>query len=189
MLRKATNRGLALSKRLLSVADTAEQSRSRKSLLSCVDAVVQLLGSTHGDECHIEILCEQDVEVEVADFTVVQMLLELCENSLDSMQGLPERFILFHVDRVEIQDEAKLLELNPGTYGRVSLVDHGDGVAPLGDSGLPQTQFSTNRSELGRGLGLSMVMAHSVMKKHGGAVTLASRREAGTNIALYFPVA
>jgi signal transduction histidine kinase len=34
-----------------------------------------------------------------------------------------------------------------------------------------------------------MLMAKSVMKKHGGTVTLASRRKAGTNISLYFPVA
>jgi len=152
-----------------------------------VDAVVELLGSTHGDECQIEVVCPEDVEVEVADFTVVQMLLELCENSLDAMQGLPERFIVFHIDRVDVADEGRLLEIAPGTYGRVSLVDHGEGLDPGEDPGIPQTSFSTKTASLGRGLGLSMLRAKSVMKKHGGAVTLASRRQAGTNISLYFP--
>jgi len=187
LLRKAANRGLALSKRLMTLTGDEDNSRTRKSLRSCVDAVVELLGSTHGDECQIEVVCPEDVEVEVADFTVVQMLLELCENSLDAMQGLPERFIVFHIDRVDVADEGRLLEIAPGTYGRVSLVDHGEGLDPGEDPGIPQTSFSTKTASLGRGLGLSMLRAKSVMKKHGGAVTLASRRQAGTNISLYFP--
>lgn len=189
ILRKATNRGLALSKRLIAVAGEGETARTRKTLLSCVEAVVELLASTHGDECLIEVVAPSDVEVEVADFTVVQMLLELCENALDAMHGLPERFILFHVERVELRDEARALDLHPGTYGRVSLIDHGEGF----DATAPQSVFQAPQAgkagSLGRGLGLSMLMAKAVMKKHGGTVTVASRRQAGTNISLYFPAA
>ncbi len=189
MLRKAANRGLALSRRLMTVAGRDEDEKTRKSLRSCVDAVAELLASSHGQECHFEVLCPEDVEVELADSTVAQMLLELGENALDAMQGLPERFILFHVDRVEVQQDAALLEVAPGTYGRVSIVDHGDGAEPFDDDGVVQTNVSSKSAHLGRGLGLSMLMAKSVMKKHGGTVTLASRRKAGTNISLYFPVA
>lgn len=184
MLRKAANRGLALSKRLVAVAGESDTDLTRKTLLSCVEAVVGLLASTHGDECLIEVMAPSDVEVEIADFTVVQMLLELCENSLEAMQGLPERFILFHVERLELGDEARSLDLQPGTYGRVSLIDHGEGL----DITEPQSVFQPGKAgSLGRGLGLSMLMAKSIMKKHGGTVTVASRRQAGTNISLYFP--
>jgi len=188
MLRKAANRGLALSRRLMSVAGPDEDEKTRKSLRSCVDAVVELLASSHGQECHFEVLVPEDVEVELADSTVAQMLLELGENALDAMQGLPERFILFHIDRVEVREDAALLEVAPGTYGRVSIVDHGDGAEPFDDDGVVHTTVSAKSAHLGRGLGLSMLMAKSVMKKHGGTVTLASRRKAGTNISLYFPV-
>jgi histidinol-phosphate phosphatase family protein len=189
ILRKAANRGLALSKRLIAVTGEDESVRTRKSLRSCVQAVVDLLKSTHGDECHIEVVAPSDVEVEVADFTVVQMLLELCENSLDAMQGLPERFILFHLDTVHLTDDSKLLDLKPGKYGRVSLIDHGDGYAPAETETVVRPISAAKTSGLGRELGLSMLMAQSVMKKHGGTVTLASQRKAGTNISLYFPAA
>lgn len=189
MLRKAANRGLALSRRLMSVAGREDDQKTRKSLRSCVGAVVELLASSHGQECHFEVLCPQDIEIDLADSTVAQMLLELGENALDSMQGLPERFIVFHIDRVEVREHAPLLEIAPGTYGRVSIVDHGDGFEPLDEDRVVQTTISSKSAHLGRGLGLSMLMAQSVMKQHGGAVTLASRRKAGTNISLYFPVA
>ncbi len=189
MLRRAANRGLALSRRLVSVAEGGEDHRVRKSLISCIESVVELVTSSHGSSCHIEVVCSEDVEVEVADSTVAQLLLELCENALDAMQDLPERFIFFHVDRVQVEKDAALLEVKPGEYGRVSIVDHGDGAEPLDDDGVIQTSFPVKGSHLGRGLGLSMLMAKSVMKKHGGTVTLASRRGAGTNISLYFPVA
>ena len=189
ILHKAANRGLVLSKKLLGIAARDnEGQRTRRSLRSCVEMVVELVASSRGGECQLEVLCPQDVEVEVADFTVVQMLLELCQNSLESMQALPERFILFHIDRVQLSGDAKLLDLTPGVYGRISIVDHGDGVNDGQRETVLQSAFLTNTRELQGGLGRSMLMAQNVMKRHGGTLVLASRREAGTNIALYFPV-
>jgi signal transduction histidine kinase len=116
------------------------------------------------------------------------MLLELCENSLEAMQALPERFIVFHVDVVSVAREAKDLDLAPGSYARVSIVDHGD----RGDTAEVDTavkSLSTAQAkEFDRGLGLSMLMVRSVMKQHGGTIAVASRRQTGTNISLYFPL-
>jgi len=189
ILRKAANRGLAISKKLNNLLFSGDASRGRKSLRSCIESVVELLSSSHGDECQIEVVCPQDVEVEMADFAIVQMLLELCENSLDAMKSLPERFILFHVERVEIEEKAPAIELAPGAYAKVSLVDHGDGIDPAQHEVVFQPFSSSKRMEDGTAIGLSLSMAKAVMKKHGGTITLASQPKAGTNISLYFPVA
>ncbi len=188
LIRKASHRGLALSKKLEALARAEERPSATRSLESCVKAVIELVSSHHGDECQIELICPEDVEVEVADFTVVQMLLELCENALEAMRALPERFIVFHVERLELDSEASALELKPGSYARVSIVDHGDGLEePRERDGLVSLSAARVK-EYGRGLGLSMLMAKSVMKQHGGTVAVASRLQAGTNISLYFPV-
>jgi rfaE bifunctional protein nucleotidyltransferase chain/domain len=189
ILRKAANRGLAISKKMNSLLFSGEGARGRKSLQSCIESVVELLSSSHGDECQIEVICPQDIEVEMADFAVVQMLLELCENSLEAMKTLPERFILFHVEPVELSDKAEALELTPGSYAKVSLVDHGDGIDPERCEVVFQPFSSGKNRDDGTGLGLSLSMAKSVMKKHGGTITLASRPQTGTNLSLYFPVA
>lgn len=189
ILRKAASRGLAISKKMNNLLFSGEGTRGRKSLRSCIESVVELLSSSHGDECQIEVVCPQDIEVEMADFAVVQMLLELCENSLEAMKALPERFILFHVEPVEVSDKATALELLPGSYAKVSLVDHGDGIDPERHEVVFQPFASKGKREDGAGIGLSLSMAKSVMRKHGGNITLASRLHTGTNISLYFPVA
>ena len=189
ILKKAANRGLAISKKMNNILFSGEGARGRKSLRACIESVVELLTSSHGDECQIEVICPQDIEVEMADFAIVQMLLELCENSLEAMKSLPDRFILFHVDRVELDGKAEALELAPGAYAKVSLVDHGDGIDPDRKEVVFQPFASGKKRDDGAGIGLSLSMAKSVMKKHGGTITLASQLHAGTNISLYFPVA
>lgn len=189
ILRKAANRGLAISKKMNSLLWSGENSRGRKSLRACINSVVELLSSSHGEECQIEVFCPQDIEVEMADFAIVQMLLELCENSLEAMKSLPDRFILFHVDQVEVGERANALELKAGTYAKVSLVDHGDGIDPEQHEVVFQPFSSAKQRDDGTGLGLSLSMAKSVMKKHGGTITLASQPQVGTNISIYFPVA
>jgi D-glycero-D-manno-heptose 1,7-bisphosphate phosphatase len=189
ILRKAANRGLAISKKMNNILWNGESSRGRRSLRACINSVVELLSSSHGDECQIEVVCPQDIEVEMADFAIVQMLLELCENSLEAMKSLPERFILFYVDQVEVGERANELELKPGSYAKVSLVDHGDGIDPEQREVVFQPFSSAKNRDDGTGLGLSLSIAKSVMKKHGGTIALASQPQAGTNISIYFPVA
>ena len=123
----------------------------------------------------------------MADFTIVQMLLELCENSLKAMAGLPERFIMLHVGVVEVREQASSLELEAGTYAKVSLVDHGEGIEPDQREVVFQSVSSKKVQDVGGGIGISLSMAKAVMKKHGGTITLASQPQVGTNISLYFP--
>lgn len=188
LIRKSAQRGLAISKKLEALGSSSDAPKTRRSLQSCVKAVIELVSSAHGDECSFELLCPHDIEVDVADVAVVQMLLELCENALEAMQALPERFILFHVDKVALDARADNLELKPGVYARVSIIDHGDRLDAEQGQRFDKPVSSAQVKEFGRGLGLSMLMAKSVMRQHGGTVTVASRRQAGTNISLYFPL-
>lgn len=188
LIRKAVNRGLAISKKLDLLARGSEASMAKHSVKACIEAVIELVSSTHGDECSFEVVCPEDLEVEMADVTVAQMLLELCENSLESMRALPERFILFHVDRISLDEKAKDLELAPGSYARVSIIDHGDGIDEEQRTAVFKSVSSSKVKEFDHDLGQSMLMAKSVMKQHGGTVAVASRRQAGTNISLYFPL-
>jgi signal transduction histidine kinase len=189
ILKKAAVRGLAISKKMNNHFLASGSARGCRSLRACIQSVVELLSSSHNGECQIEIVCPHDVEVEMADFTIVQMLLELCENSLEAMAALPERFIMFHVGVVEVREQASALELEAGAYARVSLVDHGEGIEPDQREVVFQPFSSKKGQDSGGGIGISLSMAKAVMKKHGGTITLASQPRVGTNISLYFPTA
>ena len=189
ILKKAAVRGLAISKKMNNHFLASGSARGCRSLRACIQSVVELLSSSHNGECQIEIVCPHDVEVEMADFTIVQMLLELCENSLEAMAALPERFIMFHVGVVDVREQASALELEAGTYAKVSLVDHGEGIEPDQREVVFQPFSSKKGQDSGGGIGISLSMAKAVMKKHGGTITLASQPRVGTNISLYFPTA
>ncbi len=189
MLKKAADRGLAISKKMNNLLWSGGASRGRRSLEACIKSVVELVMSSHNGACQIEVVCPEDIEVEMADFTIVQMLLELCENSLDAMSHLPERFIMFHVSLAQIKEQSTVLELESGAYAKVSIVDHGEGIDPEQREVVFQPFSSVRAGESGNRIGISLSMAKAVMKKHGGTITIASQPKVGTNISLYFPVA
>lgn len=189
ILKKAADRGLAISKKMNNLLWSGGSTRGRRSLEACIQSVVELVSSSHNGECQIEVVCPEDVEVEMADFAIVQMLLELCENSLDAMSHLPERFIMFHVSVVQVRDQANGLELEPGSYAKVSLVDHGEGIDPDQREVVFQPFSSTRSDDKSNRIGITLSMAKAVMRKHGGTIALASQPKVGTNISLYFPVA
>jgi nitrogen-specific signal transduction histidine kinase len=41
--------------------------------------------------------------------------------------------------------------------------------------------------KVGEGTGLGLAMAHGIIKRHGGAITVASKVGEGTTVDLYFP--
>jgi rfaE bifunctional protein nucleotidyltransferase chain/domain len=186
ILEKATNTGISLSNRIRGLARPGEIKKTSVSLLGCVTSVVELLKQTRKQPCNFEIICPEDVTVEVADFTVSQTILQLCENSLDAMKHLPERFIVFGISKERVDDTVS--ELSRGLYVILSISDHGKGITTSRQEEVFQPFSSHKGRTIGKGLGLSMASASTVMKQHGGALVLASTPSVGTTIRLYFPV-
>lgn len=183
---KATDKGMGITDRLRAFARPGEIKRSRISLRSCVESVVDLLGKTRSKH-EVEVVFAEDFEVEIADFTVNQMLLQLFHNSLDAMNHLKERFIWVVVDKADIR-ASDGSSLKPGKYAKLSITDHGKGITPEHRSAMFNPFFSTKSRGIGKGMGLSMSMAKAVMHKHGGDLVVGSTPGVGTTIALYFPL-
>ena len=186
ILEKATNSGISLSNRIRGLARPGEIKKTSVSLLGCVTSVVELLKHTRKQSCHFEIICPEDETVEVADFTISQTILQLCENSLDAMKHLPERFIVFGISKEKV--DGAVPELPQGSYVVLSISDHGKGIATSRQEEVFQPFSSHKGRTIGKGLGLSMASASTVMKQHGGGLALASTPSVGTTIRLYFPI-
>ncbi|MFA6028532.1 MAG: PAS domain S-box protein [Elusimicrobiota bacterium] len=77
------------------------------------------------------------------------------------------------------------LPLEAGRYVRVKVRDAGTGIPPEHLERIFDPYFSTK--EQGRGLGLSMVI--SVVRNHGGHVSVASQLGSGTEFTLHLPAA
>jgi len=179
VLKKAANKGLEFSKRLGGLLRPTDGAGAGHSLRRCIEAVTDLLSSSHGESCVIESEIERDVEVEMADSAVVHMLVEVCENYLESMPRTSRRSVTLRVDVVEISEGSKPLECKDGVYARVDLVGGGKGEAS------DALAIGSASSELSR----SLDVAKTVMQSHGGSLVATLHGETVKRISLYLPVA
>lgn len=85
------------------------------------------------------------------------------------------------------EDEGGPLELAPGAYVRLSVLDRGPGFAPDALARGLEPFFTTSRGTPGRGLGLTMVLGF--LRQSGGAVRLRNRARGGAAVDLWLPVA
>ena len=77
------------------------------------------------------------------------------------------------------------LPLEPGSYVRVSFADQGSGIAAEHLPLVFDPYFTTKKT--GSGLGLSTV--YSIIRRHGGAITVSSTEGSGTTFTFYLPAA
>ncbi|MBK8475712.1 MAG: response regulator [Opitutaceae bacterium] len=75
--------------------------------------------------------------------------------------------------------------LAPGRYLRLTLADDGPGISPEALPRIFDPYFTTKKT--GHGIGLATV--HSIIKKHGGHITVASTLGQGTVFKIWLPAA
>ena len=127
-----------------------------------------------------------------ADLTQMQqVLVNLIMNAVDAMGGQGK--IELSVECVTLPSEISPLNLGladalpAGAYVRVTVNDHGHGISAEHQSRVFDPFFTTKTVGMGTGLGLSV--AHGIMGRHGGAISLSSAPGEGTSFHLYLPEA
>jgi two-component system sensor histidine kinase EvgS len=120
---------------------------------------------------------------------VFQALTNLVENAVEAIGGRPGE-IAIEVERRELAEADLAADYGfdspaPGTFVCLTVADDGEGMGEEGRRRLFEPFYSTRFT--GRGLGLAAVLG--IVRGHGGAVRVASRRGAGTRVTLCFPMA
>ena len=80
-----------------------------------------------------------------------------------------------------------VLALKHGKYVKISIKDQGPGVVEENLSKVFDPYFSTKEMGTQKGMGLGLAVAYSIVKKHGGSITIESQPGAGTDIHIYLP--
>jgi CheY-like chemotaxis protein len=77
--------------------------------------------------------------------------------------------------------------LPPGNYVRVSVADWGGGIPKELLSKIFDPYFSTKKRGTQKGMGLGLAICHTVIQKHGGAITVESEPGVGTTFRVLLP--
>jgi PAS domain S-box-containing protein len=122
--------------------------------------------------------------VEVDPEQIGQVLRNVVQNAREAM---PDG------GRVVLQAENVTLTspvtpgLPPGDYVRVRISDQGGGIAEENLPKIYDPYFSTKQRGEQRGMGLGLTVCHSIIQKHGGAITMESELGTGTTVLLHLP--
>ncbi len=115
---------------------------------------------------------------------IEEVILGMLRNSAEAAGGkcrivvTAETFVLS--GKTAMSNDA----LNTGEYIKVIIRDNGPGIKESDISRVFDPYYSSKES--GKGVGLSMAL--SVMRLHGGTLTLDSKEGEGVTVTLYFPV-
>jgi PAS domain S-box-containing protein len=144
-----------------------------------------LLRATIGAQYTLKVEVAPDVLRALADTTQLDSaLLNLVINSRDSMPNggaivIRARDVLLEAPR------ARALDVAPGRYLSIEVVDSGTGMSPEVVAHAVEPFFTTK--EVGKGTGLGLSMVHGFVKQSGGAMEIVSEIGKGTTIRLFLP--
>ena len=178
---KAAMRAKDLTARLITFSGGGEPFKEEVSIGEFVkDCVTSALSGT-GIGC--ELYIPADVwPVKIDESQMKQAIHNIVTNSIEAMPG--RGAIKVYCQNIDISEKDGLA-LKHGKYVKISIKDQGVGVPQENLSKVFDPYFSTKERGTQKGMGLGLAVAYSVVKKHGGLITIESEVGGGTTVHIY----
>ncbi|MFC1925061.1 chemotaxis protein CheB [Chloroflexota bacterium] len=119
-------------------------------------------------------------DAEVDEGQVAQVIHNIVKNASESMS---EGGVINISARNITIDSESVLPLSTGIYVEIAVKDTGAGIRQDIIDKVFEPYFSTKQ----KGSGLGLAISYSIIKKHGGHITLDSKPGAGTTFRIYLP--
>ncbi|UFS70164.1 ATP-binding protein [Geomonas sp. RF6] len=177
---KASKRAAGLATQLLTFASGGAPVKKVVSLVKLVEESVTLATTGSSVASRLE-FPEALHNVYVDDGQICQAFNCICINAVQSMPG---GGVLTVRGRNVSSESEKIPVKTAGEYVELSFIDRGCGISEE-DSPKIFTPYFTTKAEVGTGLGLAT--AHSIITRHGGAITFSSTPGRGTTFTIYLP--
>lgn len=116
-------------------------------------------------------------------------LINILKNSYDSFEKGNDNVIIISVEQVDLKKTAGdcvIDNFKSGSYIKVSITDNGLGISPEKKNRIFDPFYTTKSNEKKSGLGLPAVLGMVI--QHQGLITVTSKLQVGTKIAIYFKV-
>jgi signal transduction histidine kinase len=183
---KACRRGRDLTRQLLAFVRKSAARRVRVPVNDLVDEAESLLSRTISKRIVITTrLADERLEVEADPGQLVQVLMNLCVNAADAIQGDGVIAITTSACVLVSSDLMAHPRLKPGPYVRLEVEDTGHGMDAETLRNACKPFFTTKGKGEGTGLGLAMV--HGAVESHGGRLLITSEPGRGTEVTIDLP--
>ncbi|MCI5124362.1 MAG: PAS domain S-box protein, partial [Candidatus Electrothrix sp. AR5] len=177
---KATERATKLTYQLLTFSKGGEPIKEKTSLPDLISESANFV--LHGSLVSCEFSFTDDLWMIHADSgQISQVIQNIILNAKDAMPNGGR--IRVECSNVEDLASGLLLRRHKGNFVRITLQDTGAGIPREIIDSIFDPYFTTKKE--GNGLGLAI--CHSIIKKHGGHITVHSEPQQGTTFSIYLP--
>ncbi|MBV9489296.1 MAG: response regulator, partial [Verrucomicrobia bacterium] len=175
---KACQRAVSLASRFLTFAKGGAPVRRPASMVRLMHDAVELARA--GAQVSIDLQVASGLWAAEIDAEQISQVLH--NILLNARQAMPAG------GTVEVRAENVVFEtssppLPPGRYIKISVRDHGCGIAAETLSRVFDPYFTTKEN----GSGLGLATAHAIITKHGGHISVQSTLGVGTTFSIYLP--
>ncbi len=178
--------GAELTSQLLGFARGGKYEVKPTDLNSLIRKTSEILGRTK-KEVTIHEKYQKDIwTVEADQGQMEQVLLNLYLNASQAMPGGGELYL--QTENVTLDKKyAKLHNIEPGNYAKISVTDTGTGMDKATRQKIFDPFFTTKDMGSIKGTGLGLASADGIIKNHGGIIDVYSEKGAGSTFNIYLP--
>jgi PAS domain S-box-containing protein len=176
---RASLRAKGLTQQLLTFAKGGAPVKKLASIKNVIEDAA--IFAMRGSNCKLDFSFSEDLDpVEIDQGQIGQVIGNLVINSSHAM---PKGGTI-HIRAKNIMlKEEDLLPLPSGRYIQVSVEDQGAGIAEKNMKRMFEPYFTTKQ----KGSGLGLATSYSIIKNHGGYITVKSKLGVGTIFTFYLP--
>jgi len=186
-IRRAAERAASLTQQLLAFSRKQVLQPKVLDLNESVADVQKMLARVIGEDIELIASLHPSLAPVKADpGQVEQVLMNLAVNARDAMpQGGK---LTMETSNVELSaEQAPDLQLPPGPYVRLRVIDSGHGMDSEILSHIFEPFFTTK--PMGKGTGLGLATVYGIVKQSGGGIQVLSQPGVGTEFSIFLPPA
>jgi PAS domain S-box-containing protein len=184
-IRKAAERGAALTRQLLAFGRKHDATLVRTDLNATVSGIRDLLMRVIRENIQLTIdVAPVPLAIVIDPHDLEQVILNLVINARDALPAGGSIHVELGIEAVAATSSPPDFVVTAGDYVCLRVRDNGIGMSADVQSHLFEPFFTTK--EVGQGTGLGLAFVHGIARQGGGFVAIESAPAQGTTVSVYF---
>lgn len=189
---KATSAATTLAEKFMTISSSGFGYREKVKLATFIRDTVRFTVEKIGKPVDLRLQIPLDLGIVDGDVIQLKRVLEnLTVNALDSIDAIGKSngdgVLEVSAESLDLEDDG-IASLPKGRYSAITFNDNGEGISPENLTRIFDPYFSTRDDVTRKGLGMGLAVAQSVVKRHGGTITVSSQPGEGSSFTLYLPI-